>query len=70
MARNKQPVEEEDVETNDSYRVSITIDPSIRRNMRIAAAYADQTVGEWAAGILERAAEAAVPDLKLKAVGD
>jgi hypothetical protein len=40
-------------------RVSITIDPSLRRHMRIAAALNDMTVGEWAVATLTRAANKA-----------
>lgn len=49
-----------DGETDDkAFRLSITLDPSLRRHMRIAAALADKTVGEWAADILERYADKA-----------
>jgi hypothetical protein len=40
-------------------RISITVDPTLRKNMRIAAALSDQTVGEWALDILEKAADRA-----------
>lgn len=43
-------------------RLSITIDPSLRKNMRIAAAINDSTVGEWAAEILEKAASKSLQD--------
>jgi len=44
-------------------RISITIDPSLRRNMRIAAAFADMSIGEWATEVLKKASEKAVPEL-------
>jgi hypothetical protein len=54
-----------DVEDN-GYRLSITIDPSIRRKMRLAAALHDKTIGEWASSVLENAADKAVADLQGK----
>jgi hypothetical protein len=48
------------------YRLSITIDPSIRRKMRLAAAVHDKTIGEWASSVLENAADKAVADLQGK----
>lgn len=48
------------VEEEEKIRVSITIDPPLRRKMRIAAAYADMEVGEWAAEVLKAAAIKAV----------
>jgi hypothetical protein len=44
-------------------RISITIDPSLRKKMRIAAAVQDLTVGEWSVAVLTRAADKAVPNL-------
>lgn len=41
-------------------RISVTIDPSVRRLIRIAAAVNDQEPGEWAASILEKAANKAL----------
>ena len=41
------------------YRLSISIEPDLRRNMRIAAAHADMTIGEWATKVLGLAAEKA-----------
>jgi len=39
--------------------------------LRIAAAVHDMTIGEWAAAVLEKAAEKAVPELpRLKAVSE
>ena len=56
-----------DAEEQDSgYRLSITIDPSIRRKMRLAAALHDMTIGEWASSVLENAADKAVADLQGK----
>jgi predicted HicB family RNase H-like nuclease len=60
MARTSNGDEEDKA---DSYRLSITIDPSQRKKFRIAAAVADKSIGEWAAGVLERAADKAVPKL-------
>jgi hypothetical protein len=37
-------------------RISISVEPKMRKNMRIAAAHSDQSVGEWATKILARAA--------------
>jgi hypothetical protein len=48
------------------YRLSITIDPSIRRKMRLAAAVHDKTIGEWASSVRENAADKAVADLQGK----
>lgn len=45
------------------FRLSLTLDPSIMKKIRIAAAYADMDKGEWCASILERAADKAVPSL-------
>jgi predicted HicB family RNase H-like nuclease len=56
-----------DVEEAESgYRLSITIDPSIRRKMRLAAALHDKSIGEWASSVLENAADKAVADLQGK----
>lgn len=53
-----------DVEAVDdkAFRLSITLDPSLRRHIRIASAIADKTVGEWAAAILTRAADKAIAE--------
>lgn len=48
-------------------RISITIDPSLRKNMRIAAAVNDLTVGEWATKVLERAADKSVEEMMAEA---
>lgn len=57
------PVEEaEEDETNGNFRLSISLDPALRRNIRIAAAYHDLTVGEWASRVLQRAADKAVEE--------
>lgn len=61
--RDKQATEDGEVERDKGWRLSITIDPSIRKDLRIAAAYADMSIGEWAAEILENAAKKAVPTL-------
>lgn len=49
------------------YRISITIDPSIRRKLRLAAALHDMSIGEWSSAVLEKAADkavAAMPEVK------
>ena len=54
---------EEVIESNGAaknLRLSITVDPSLRRHIRIAAALADMDVGEWCAKVLERYATKAV----------
>lgn len=45
------------------YRLSITIDPSIRRKLRLAAAVHDLNIGEWASKVLENAADKAVESI-------
>lgn len=47
-------------------RMSITVDPSLRRKIRLAAALNDESIGEWCARILETYADKAVEDLKGK----
>jgi hypothetical protein len=39
------------------FRMSITIDPVHRRDIRIASAMRDMTPGEWAVNVLTKAAE-------------
>lgn len=59
--------EVEVIETNgakDVYRMSITVDQSTRRHIRIAAALADMEVGEWACAVLERAATKATAEVR------
>lgn len=41
-------------------RISIAITPALRKNIRIAAAYADMEVGEWAAQVLKFASDRAI----------
>lgn len=58
-----------DGDGDSGYRLSITIEPSIRRKLRLAAAVHDMSIGEWASEVLERAADKAVegiPALKGK----
>lgn len=55
-----------DADEDKGTRISITIDPSLRRNMRIAAAFADMSIGDWAVEVLKRASEKAVPELARK----
>ena len=60
--KSKVEVEDDSVVGNgrsDVYRMSVTLDPSLRRHIRIAAAIADMTPGEWACAVLERAANKA-----------
>jgi len=62
----KKTTEEEIVETNGKsvYRVSFSIDPSLRRKIRIASALHDMDQGEWMAAIIERAADKALEEVK------
>jgi len=46
-------------EAPEQYRISITIDKAIRRNLRIAAAHADMEVGDWSRKVLALAAQKA-----------
>lgn len=62
MARATKEPEEEADETNDKFRLSISLDPSLRRNIRIAAAYNDMTVGEWASAVLTKMADKATDE--------
>lgn len=64
MARtNTKAVEaDEDATNGDKFRLSITLDPSLRRNIRIAAAYHDLPVGDWASRVLQLAADKAVAE--------
>lgn len=55
--RSKSKVVEADESTADVFRLSITLDPRHRRDIRIAAAMADKTTGEWATEVLTRAAD-------------
>lgn len=41
-------------------RISISMDPRTRKLIRIAAAYEDMDVGEWATEALRKAAEDAI----------
>ena len=41
-------------------RISISVDPSLRRLIRIAAAHADMSVGEWITDVIRREAERTV----------
>ncbi len=70
MARAKTQDVDEDVETaadnGDAKaavrRVSITVDPELRKQMRIAAAINDMDIGEWAVKVLTRAVERATEE--------
>ena len=60
MAERKAKTDDvEVVEEAAPIRISVSIDPSLRKNMRIAAAHADLTVGEWATKVLTLAAQKA-----------
>lgn len=61
MAKAKQ--QEEEVVEEQGSRISITVDPSLRRNMRIAAALKNMTPGEWAVRVLTVAAEKATANI-------
>lgn len=67
MAKAK-VVEAEVEETNGKRpyvpRLSISITSEMQRNVRIAAALADMTVGEWCTAMLDRAAEKVISDSK------
>jgi len=41
-------------------RLSLTVDPRLRKKIRIAAAYADMEISEWASEVLREAAEKAI----------
>jgi uncharacterized protein (DUF1778 family) len=41
-------------------RISISMEPRVRKMIRIAAAYADMEIGEWATNVLREAAEKAI----------
>jgi hypothetical protein len=45
------------------YRLSITIEPTIRKKLRLAAAVHDMNIGEWASKVLENAADKAVESI-------
>jgi uncharacterized protein (DUF1778 family) len=45
---------------DEKIRISITIDPSLRRNIRIAAAHADREIGDWCVEVLKQAALRAI----------
>ncbi len=69
MARaTKQPEVEETEETNGKRpyvpRLSISISTEMQRNIRIAAALADMTVGEWATAILDKASDKVMGESK------
>jgi hypothetical protein len=63
----KKSDEDEVVEVSEGksvYRVSFSIDPSLRRKIRIASALHDMDQGEWMAEIISRAASKALEDVK------
>lgn len=66
MAPARKTVPEEEAVENGKhvYRVSFSIDPSLRRKIRIAAALNNMENGEWMAAIIERAADKALEEVK------
>lgn len=52
-------------ETKKQERVSFSVDPTTRRNIRIAAAVLGMEVGEWMSSILSKAASEQVKKAKL-----
>ena len=59
MAARTSKADENGDTQEQALRISISVDPTLRRQMRIAAAVNDMTVGEWAAETLRRAVEKA-----------
>jgi len=51
---------QEESDRKDQIRISISVTPQLRESIRIAAAYADMDVGEWAATTLKEAADKAI----------
>jgi uncharacterized protein (DUF1778 family) len=49
-------------------RISFTITPTQRRNLRLAAALSDKDIGQWAVDVLTAAAEKAVPGVTKRKV--
>lgn len=64
MARTKAETNGDDNGRTAQERISISVDPSLRKNMRIAAAIEDMTIGEWAQSVLSRYADKAVEKLQ------
>jgi len=62
VATRTKAVEEDETTENGKYRLSISLDASLRRNIRIAAAYNDLDVGEWCAKVLSIMAEKAIEE--------
>jgi predicted HicB family RNase H-like nuclease len=69
MAPRKEQSDGENEENGSGYRISLTIDPSLRKQMRLAAALHDKSIGEWAAAVLEKAADKATEGVKLPTGG-
>lgn len=51
---------QEEGDRKDLIRISISVTSQLRKSIRIAAAYADLDVGEWAAKTLKEAADKAI----------
>ena len=58
-----------DEDKDNGYRLSITMEPSLRKKLRIVAALHDKSIGEYAVIVLEAAADKAVEGLKGKVPG-
>jgi hypothetical protein len=64
MARTTktEPTVETNGDDEDVTRISITIDPALRRKLRIASAFADLTPGEFAVKVINAAADRALQE--------
>ena len=60
------PVEETNGKRPYVPRLSISVTSEMQRNLRLAAAIANKTVGEWCTEILEKYAEKAIEEAKVK----
>lgn len=61
MARTTTTPKVEDNGNDDEVtRISITIDPALRRKLRIASAFADLSPGEFAVRVIDAAADKAL----------
>jgi hypothetical protein len=57
MENRTEPADRRDREL---VRISLSISPALRKNIRIAAAYADMDVADWAAQVLKLASDRAI----------
>lgn len=63
MARTTTTPKVEDNGNDDEVtRISITIDPALRRKLRIASAFADLSPGEFAVKVIDAAADRALEE--------